>query len=147
MDAKKLDSPTVEERLAKLEGRCSGLARQNRRLKIAGAVAAALVVVFIGAVALFYPPKQVIEAREFRLVDESGHIRALLNTHEHVTQLSMWGAQRERSQVSLGAGSGGFLMLDAKSPKRSAVLVPERLTLTDENGNSIWQAPPPSRRS
>ena len=78
-----------------LEQRVGRLERENRRLKIAGGavVAVLLTVALVGAVLPQGIP-EVIHAREFQVVDESGTVRATLgasairyfdeNSHQHV---------------------------------------------------------------
>ncbi len=92
MDAKKLDLPTVEERLAKLE-------RQNRRLKIAGIVAVVLVpVLVLSCGAKSTEVAEVIRATKFVVVDKDGALRASLDSHaltfrdtDGRTRVKLWG--------------------------------------------------------
>lgn len=75
MDTETPDLHTVVRQLANVEGQCRALAKQNRRLKIAGSVALLLIgaVVLVGAT---MPKPKVIEAEQFLVRGQDGKARA-----------------------------------------------------------------------
>jgi len=72
---------TTEERLEKLE-------RQNRRFKLAGICGLLLVAALVGFAATKGTP-EVVDAREFRLVDEGGALRASWQCNKAETSFVM----------------------------------------------------------
>ena len=158
MDAKKLDSPTVEQRLAKLE-------KQNRRLKVAGAVALALVgaLVFGGAAERAVDDDgevaEVIKAREFRVVDKEGKSRARLRTEGlfllgedgnpraallmHAVGATSLMLDDEAGKVHTGISAspmGSMLSLDNRDGKLKTQLEPLfGVTVFDKNGEASCQ--------
>lgn len=171
MDAKKVDSPTVEERLAKLE-------RQNRRLKIVGAVA----LVLMGAMVLEWAAMptvtdystsdfkfKTVTAQEVIVVDAKGKPQAGLTVEKDGATLMLLD-EKGTPRATLGVDRAGatLVLLDEKGMHR-AVLDVDRdgprlglfdakgtpragldvlkdkpgLVLVDEKGETIWHAPPP----
>ncbi len=133
MDANKLAPPTIEERLAKLE-------EQNRRLKIAAAVALALigVVALIGATA---PKPKTIEAQMFVVVDKEGNKRAEFGMVPYFATTSGLGLydenQNRRIVLSVQKADTGLWLYDAKGGRRVTLSENKdlaELTLSDRNG-------------
>ena len=102
------DLPDLAQRVEKLE-------KANRRLKLAGVLAMALVgcLLLLGAAS----PKRTVEAEEFILRDANGEVRALLGMIQEGPMFALYGAEPHR-------GSRAILRMAAEGPM---------LTLSDEN--------------
>ena len=159
----------LAERLDKVEDQCGALAKQNRRLKIAGV----MLLVIIGGVTLLCLAKghpAVIRAEKLEVRDAAGRTRVLLT--EDVLRFFAANGDRQFSLTcsdnpDIGAWLSvynryGYLYLrpcgvnlhEADSTERlilgNDVWGPEfskrplwSLSLHDKDGNVIWQAPPP----
>ncbi len=132
-----------------LEQRVERLERENRRLKLAGGavVAVLLIVALVGAVMPQGIP-EVIDARMFRVVDESGTVRATLgasairyfdeNSHQHV-RMSDEGITYFDEDHNMRATLG---RTEIVTPSTGATTTyPAAVVLYDAEGNVIWQAP------
>lgn len=113
MDTQTQRLQAVEKRLHNLEGHCSALAKQNRRLKIAGAVALALIGAF-ALIAAAAPKPKTVEAERFVLLDNQANERAVLAVRGN------------------GRGEAALILFD-KAGRDSVALTEQGLDITFEN--------------
>ena len=125
-----LDQPweaNVSYDLVEIAGRVQRLERDNRRLKLGagGLVALVVAVPLVGAVLPAQGP-EVIEARAFRVLDEQGELRALLNEDG-------LRAYDEQGTVRAAVTAGGLGFHDEQGTTRAA-LFEDGLVFSDEQG-------------
>jgi hypothetical protein len=131
--------------LSEISARLERLERQNRTMKRAGfgLLAAALAVALIGAATPEEIP-EVIEAREFRVIDENGKRRTTISANgfgyhdENGQTRALIDADGfrygdENGKVRAGMGADGFGYLNANSTIR-AMMGAAGFSYADENG-------------
>jgi len=140
----------LAERLETVEGQCGALARQNRLLKIAGAMALVLVAgIFVLDAAT--PMPEHLDVKRLYVVGE-------------YKPRGRWGVYQEKVSLRLFPNSGwvsggisayaspdgstGLDLLDMQDRRRAGLSLNEEgsptLAFYDADGNVIWQAPPPA---
>ncbi len=131
------DLPDLAQRVEKLE-------KANRRLKLAGVLALALVgcSLLLGAAS----PKRTVEAEEFILRDANGEVRAILHMKPNGPGLLFYDANGE-SRVALAVTRLGpmLALFDANRKTRALLGINEnepRLVFFDANEKLIFSVPP-----
>ena len=131
---------TLTQRLDRLE-------RENRRLKLAGAIRL-LALAAVGAMGQVLPkavPK-VVEAEGFALLDAQGKLRAVLSTSGAGLALSLMELNRvPRANLALSSSGEAALSLVDLNAKRRIFLGIDtsgapRLEFFDKDGKPIWRA-------
>jgi hypothetical protein len=120
------DGMDINARLEKLE-------RENRRTKKIGIVAIVFAsVLFVSGQA---KTNKVVEANEFRLVDNSGNLRASLDITHGQAELQ-FSSLSVKPDVILGADAKGgpFLIMGRGTGKGTASLTPEAFLLDGSSG-------------
>jgi hypothetical protein len=133
------DLPDLAQRVEKLE-------KANRRLKLAGVLALALVgcSLLLGAAS----PKRTVEAEEFILRDANGEVRALLGMIQEGPMFALYGAEAhgESRAILRMAAEGPMLTLSDENKQIRVMLGTTSnepvLGFFDANGKVIFSVPP-----